>query len=90
MRDRPYLICFVAVALLLYSLCSLAAVAWQLEAAEKDFRRLEEEYAAVKNEQKMLSAQLESGLDDSEIEEMARERLGLVMPGEKIFYFSNR
>lgn len=88
MRDRPNLICFVAVALLLYSLCSLAAVAWKVEAAEKEHCRLEEEYAAVKTEHEMLTTRLENGLDDREIEELARERLGLVMPGEKIFYFS--
>ena len=90
MRDRPSLICFVAVALLLYSLCGLAAVSMNLDTAERDFAALEKEYKTVVNEQEMLMARLDEGLDDSKLEELARERLGLVMPGEKIFYFSDR
>lgn len=90
MRDRPELICFVAVALLLYALCGLAAVSLKLDAAEKSFAALEKEYAAAVSEQKALTEKLEEGLDDSDLEELARERLGLVMPGEKIFYFTYR
>ncbi len=90
MRDRPNLICFVAVALLLYSLCSLAAVSLKLDTAERDFAALEKEYTAAVSEQKMLTERLAEGRDDSELEELARERLGLVMPGEKVFYFLNR
>lgn len=90
MRDRPNLICFVAVALLLYSLCGLAAVSLELDTAERDFAALENEYTAAVSEQKMLTERLDEGLDDSKLEELARQRLGLVMPGEKIFYFTDR
>lgn len=88
MRDRPELICFVAVALLLYALCGLAAASLKLDAAEKSFAVLEKEYTAAVSEQEMLTEKLAEALDDSELEELARERLGLVMPGEKVFYFS--
>ncbi len=90
MCDRPSLISFVAVALLVYSLCSLAAASLKLDSAEKDLAALEEEYALLVSEQETLTARLESGLSDDELERLARERLGLVMPGEKIFYFSER
>ena len=90
MRDRPSLISFVAVALLVYSLCILAAASLKLDSAEKDLAALEEEYALLVSEQETLTARLESGLSDDELERLARERLGLVMPGEKIFYFSER
>ena len=90
MRDRPSLISFVAVALLVYSLCILAAASLKLDSAEKDLAALEEKYALLVSEQETLTARLESGLSDDELERLARERLGLVMPGEKIFYFSER
>lgn len=90
MGDRPNLICFVAVALLLYSLFSLAAVSLKLNTAEREFAAFEKEYEVAVSEQKMLTERLDEGLDDSDIEELARQRLGLVMPGERIFYFSDR
>lgn len=90
MRDRPSLISFVAVALLIYSMCSLAAASLKLSSAEKQLAALEGEYLLLVSEQETLKARLESELTDSELERLARERLGLVMPGEKIFYFSER
>ena len=35
-----------------------------------------------------LREKLEAGLSDAELERLARERLGLVKPGDKIFYFT--
>ena len=35
-----------------------------------------------------LREKLEAGLSDEELERLARERLGLVKPGDKIFYFT--
>lgn len=90
MRDRPSLISFVAVALLIYSMCTFAAASLKLSSAEKQLAALEEEYLLLVNEQETLKSHLESGLTDAELERLARERLGLVMPGEKIFYFSER
>ena len=48
--------------------------------------------AAVGGELRAAAAvqreKLEAGLSDEELERLARERLGLVKPGDKIFYFT--
>ncbi len=90
MRDRPSLISFVAVALLVYSMCSLTAASLKLASEEEKLAALTEEYSLLVTERETLSARLESELTDADMERLARERLGLVMPGEKIFYFSER
>ena len=43
----------------------------------------------LREESDALERELNSWPDDREIEKLARERLGLVMPDETIFYFTN-
>ena len=74
MNTRDTLICIVLISLTLYACASVAAVGGELRAA-----------AAVQQE---LRGELEAGLSDEELERLARERLGLVKPGDKIFYFT--
>ena len=88
MRDRPVLIRFVAVALLLYSMAALCSAVLRMNEAEKAYAVLREEVSVLQTDNVLLSERLASGLTDSEIEALARERLGLVMPGERIFYFN--
>ena len=88
MRERPVLLYIVAVALLLYSLAALGSAAYRLNEAEKTFAVLQEELSAAIEENRLLCEQLAAKLTDSEIEALARQRLGLVMPGERIFYFN--
>ena len=64
--------------------------------AVNSLREAENERLALLSERDRLRAQvcslgdrLESGADDAQIEAMARERLGLVMPGEPIYYFTD-
>lgn len=90
MRDRPYIVRFIAVALLLYSLWSLASVRQRVKTAEKEFADLDLQYTVLCEENRQLSASLGHEPDDGEIEALARERLGLVMPDDKIFYFTDR
>lgn len=87
MRDRPVLIRFVAVVLLIYSLAALCSAALRMSEAEKAYAVLREEASVLQAENALLSERLASKLTDSEIEALARERLGLIMPGERIFYF---
>ena len=41
----------------------------------------------LEKENSSLQTSLEEGMSDEELERLARERLALVLPGEKIFYF---
>ena len=79
MNTKDTLICIVLIALTLYACANVAAVGGELRAA-----------AAVQQE---LSAELEERTADNtalreKLERLARERLGLVKPGDKIFYFT--
>ena len=60
-----------------------------LEEAEEARRTLSSEVQALREESAALERALDSPPDDSEIEKLARERLGLVMPDETIFIFTN-
>ena len=79
----------VIAALLAYSLIRFCAVKRLLEEAERARRTLCSEVQTLREETDALESALSSRPDDREIEKLARERLGLVMPDETIFYFTN-
>lgn len=88
MNTKDTLICIVLTSLTLYACASVAAVGGELRAAEavqQELRAGLEEQAA---DNAALREKLEAGLSDAELERLARERLGLVKPGDKIFYFT--
>lgn len=87
MTLRETLTRIVLVALLLYSLASLLTVGRELKQAERlgqELRQQTESQQALKQELERRLAQEQS---PEELQQMARERLGLVLPGEKLFYF---
>lgn len=76
-------------ALLAYGTIRLCAVKSMLEEAEEARRTLRSEVQALREESAALERALDSPPDDREIEKLARDRLGLVMPDETIFCFTN-
>lgn len=88
MQNRETVLRLLAVCLLLYMLLSFAAARGRLNAARAQERELDETRAALIAENEALRRQLQSGQDDAALEAQARERLGLVMPGERIYYFN--
>ncbi len=84
---RRTLIRIVAVALLLYSLWSLASVRLRLGQALLGEQALQTELKELEQQGSVLQARLEGGFDDEYLEALARERLGLVKSGEIIFRF---
>ena len=60
----------------------------RLNAAREEEQTLGVACAALREENEGLQQQLSSAREEESLEAMARERLGLVMPGEKIFYFN--
>ena len=79
----------VIAALRAYSLVRFCVVKSMLEEAENARRTLSSEVQTLREESDALERELNSWPDDREIEKLARERLGLVMPDETIFYFTN-
>ena len=70
----------------------LAAIGWQLYGLQGQLERARTErdqYAAKVEEQKQVNAALEAdiaeGPTEEKLEEMARDELGLVKPGEYVF-----
>ena len=79
----------VIAALLAYGIIRFCAVRKLLEEAEEARRTLCSEVQTLRQESAALERALDSPPDDREIEKLARERLGLVMPDETIFIFTN-
>ncbi len=88
MYSKETLIRIVLVSLLLYAALSLFETGRELGQLESARREAQESLAALRNENGQLRDSLSQDRSEEEMERLARERLGLVRPGEKIFYFS--
>ena len=87
MRNNELLARLLAVGLLLYMLVSFGAARLRLSEAQALERELTGRCAQLREENETLQAQLAAAGSDEAIEALARDRLGLVRPGERVFYF---
>ena len=87
MKIRETLVRIVLLALLLYSLASLLTVSRELNQAELLKRQLRQQTEIQQSLKRDLERKRAQGQSPEELQELARERLGLVLPGEKLFYF---
>ena len=78
---------FVVVALMLYALISLTSVRMDLLRTERMAAELEARQAQLLAENRRLTEQLSNTRDPEEMRRLAWTRLGLVLPGDKVFYF---
>lgn len=83
----------VSVVVIVLAALILAAMAWrliglrtQLETARFERDRYQEQVDELAQENKSLSDDLEEGVTDEKVQEIARDDLGLALPGEYIFY----
>lgn len=90
MYSRDTLLRIVAVALLLYAILSAASSSARLKKLRAAEAGLRQQLATLEQERDQLEQRLAEGISDEELERLARERLGLALPGEKIFYFTDR
>lgn len=86
-QNNEMLARLLAVGLLLYMLASFGAARLRLNEAQALERELTRRCAQLRAENGGLQAQLAAAGSDEAIEALARERLGLVRPGERVFYF---
>lgn len=87
MQNRNTILRIVALSLLLYALLSLVTVRRELVASRENTAALALELSQLREEAALLEEMTEE-LDSAEaMERLARERLGMVMPGEKVFSF---
>lgn len=87
MKLRETLTRIVLVALLLYSLASFLTVSQELRQGELLRQQLRQQTENQQSLNQELERQLSREQSTDELRQMARERLGLVLPGEKLFYF---
>lgn len=90
MDAKETLIRIVLLALMLYAAVCLASARRELHAAEDAQELLRARLAAVEQENRTLDRRLREGFSAEELEQLARERLGLVLPGDRIFRFPAR
>ena len=89
MQNRKILLRIVALALLIYALLSLLGVQRQLRSAEARREALLAELARLRQEQAELDARLAAYGSEEELRRLAWERLGMVAPGEVVYYFTD-
>ena len=86
-RRREQLLRLVLTALLLYALGHYTAAQVRLARTEETAAALAEERAALEAEHTALERRLAEGESADALEERARRELGLMRPGEIVFYF---
>ena len=86
MKLRETLTRIVLEALLLYSLASLLTVGRELKQGELLRQQLLQQTESQQALKQDLEHKLAQGQSPEELQQLARERLGLVLPGEKLFY----
>ena len=79
----------VILAMIVYAGISLVNARNRIDAAERDRAALEMKVAAIRQENAELEYDIAHAGDPETIASFARAKLGLVMPGEKIFYDVN-
>ena len=84
---REIRIRIVLLALLLYAAGCLASAERELAAADAQAAALREALALIEAENRTASQCLAGGWSAEELEALARERLGLVLPGDRIYRF---
>ena len=76
----------VILALIVYASVTLTSMKGRIETAEADRAALQTKLEIAMREKAELEYDIEHASDPEIIAEIARTKLGLVMPGEKIFY----
>ena len=88
MDSRETLLRIILVSLLLYSLAGALAVSRELRQSQLMAEQMRQQRAQLLELNGELEEKIARGHSPEEMQQLARERLGLVLPGEKLFYFS--
>lgn len=73
-------------ALILYACVSLASVRREVAGAQDRLEELEASARALEEANDQLRYDIDHAGDEEVIADIAREKLGLVLPGEKVYY----
>lgn len=85
-RSAGWLATLVIAGLLAYGCITLMNMKTKVAEAAKTEAQLQAELEAIQEENASLQYAIDNQDDPATIEDIARDRLGLVMPDERIFY----
>ena len=86
LKQSSFLTRVVIVVLLVYMAITLLNLQSQIQDAEAQLLDYEEQIEEQEQINAQLQSDVENGTDEEELEDIARYKLGLVEPGEKVFY----
>lgn len=85
-RKYSFLLTLAIIALIGYFTVSIVSLQLEKNERQKELNRVNESYSQKLEENEELTATLSSGDDAAYIERIARDVLGYVLPGERVFY----
>lgn len=88
MHNGNVILRIVIVALLCYTLSNFIAARERLYETELAAQSMRQELLELRQEKEQLQTRLDSLNDEDELRALAWQRLGMVMPEEKVFYFT--
>ena len=89
-RRTSWMTALVIVGLIAYACIALMNMRTKVASANETQAELQQRVEEIQEENAALRYAIEHQYDESTIEDIAREKLGLVMPDEKIFYDSGQ
>lgn len=90
MQDRKAILCIIVIFTLLYSMFSLVCAKREYSDICRREAIMREDYAEELKKNEALRRSLNCSGSMENIEALARDRLGLVYPGEIVFYFTQK
>ena len=90
LRRANWLTLVVIVGLIAYACIALMNMRTKVAEASETEADLRQQVEKIQEENAALEYAIEHQFDDKTIEDIARDKLGLVMPDEKIFYDSGQ
>ena len=87
MAQRRLVLRIIVVVILLYSLSVFAGGIRRINETKSRIENAEIELGSLREENGQLKCELASAPDGEKIARLAREKLGLIEPGDKIFVF---
>lgn len=85
-RKRSVIICFCIVVLCACFAISVISVTRRINETKAEINDVKAQYAEQVKENEKLGKVVESGDKDEYVEEIARDKLGYVKPGERVYY----
>ncbi len=90
LRRASWLTMIVVMGLIAYAVIALMNMRTKVAAATEMESELRRQVEQIQEENAALQYAIDNRYDDKTIEDIARDKLGLVLPDEKIFYDSGQ